>query len=112
MQLPVQAERLRIFIGENDRVGSKLLMEVVIEEARKEGLAGATALRGISGYGANSLVHSSKILRLSEDMPVIIEIVDSVEKIEAFLPKLDGLIKEGLVTKEPVEVLMYRHTGG
>ncbi|WP_147821616.1 DUF190 domain-containing protein [Salidesulfovibrio onnuriiensis] len=112
MQLPNKAERLRIFIGENDRHAGKLLMDVIIEQARKDGLAGATALRGISGYGANSLVHSNKILRLSEGLPVVIEIVDSSEKIEAFLPKLDGLIQEGLVTKEPVEVLMYRHSAG
>ncbi len=112
MTLPEKAERIRIFIGESDRHNGKLLMEVIIEEARKDGLAGATALRGISGYGANSLVHSNKILRLSEDMPVIIEIVDIPEKIEAFLPKLSGLIQEGLVTREPVEVIMYRHNAG
>lgn len=112
MQLPKEAERLRIFIGESDRHNGKLLQEVIIEEARGDGLAGATAFRGVSGYGANSLVHSSRILRLSEDMPVVIEIVDTPDKIEAFLPRLDSLIQEGLVTREPVEVLMYRHNAG
>ncbi|MBU1247187.1 MAG: DUF190 domain-containing protein, partial [Proteobacteria bacterium] len=74
------------------------------------GLAGATVLRGVMGYGANSRVHTNKILRLSEGMPLVIEIVDEASKIDAFVPILDELIKEGLVTKEPVEVIFYRHS--
>jgi hypothetical protein len=112
MHLPAQAERLRIFIGEADRHDGRLLSEVIVEEARKTGLAGATVLRGIMGYGANSRVHTSKILRLSEDMPLVIEIVDIPEKIETFLRTLDELVTEGLVTREPVEVMFYRHSGG
>lgn len=112
MKSPTKAQRLRIFIGESDRHDGRLLSEVIIEEARKTGLAGATALRGISGYGANSLVHTNKILRLSEGMPIIIEIVDSEDRIKAFLPCLEDMIQEGLVTKEDVDVLIYRHNGG
>lgn len=112
MQIPDNAQRLRIFIGETDRHQGRLLSEVIVETARKDGLAGATVLRGIMGYGANSRVHSNKILRLSEGMPVVVEIVDAKEKIEAFLPRLDDLIHEGLVTREEVQVIMYRHNGG
>lgn len=110
MHLPAQAERLRIFIGEADRHGGRLLSEVIVEEARKAGLAGATVLRGIMGYGANSRVRSSKILRLSEDLPLVIEIVDTPEKIDSFLETLDRMVTEGLVTREPVEVMFYRHS--
>ncbi|MDD4730427.1 MAG: DUF190 domain-containing protein [Desulfovibrio sp.] len=109
MTLPKNAERLRIFIGEGDRQHGKPLYEVIVHQARESGLAGATVLRGIMGYGANSRVRTNKILRLSEDLSLIVEIVDIPEKIEAFLPKLDALMNEGLVTREPVEVLVYRH---
>ncbi|HSG05761.1 MAG TPA: DUF190 domain-containing protein, partial [Nitrospiria bacterium] len=85
MKLPSESELLRIFIGESDRHGSRPLHEAIVEAARKRGLAGATVLRGILGYGANSRIHTSKILRLSEDLPVVIEIVDQADKIEAFL---------------------------
>lgn len=112
MQLPNEAERIRIFIGESDRHEGRLLSEVLVEKARSEGLAGATAYRGIMGYGANSRVHTSKILRLSEDMPLVIEIVDSTDKIDSFLKTIDSLITEGLVTREPVQVIFYRHSGG
>ncbi|GAB7022679.1 DUF190 domain-containing protein [Salidesulfovibrio brasiliensis] len=112
MQLPNEAERIRIFIGESDRHEGRLLSEVLVEKARSEGLAGATAYRGIMGYGANSRVHTSKILRLSEDMPLVIEIVDSTDKIDSFLKIIDSLITEGLVTREPVQVIFYRHSGG
>lgn len=108
MNLPKQAERLRIFIGEGDKHNGKPLYEAIVQEARKEGLAGATVLRAIMGYGANSCVHSNKILRLSEDLSLIVEIVDIPEKIAAFLPVLDEMMNEGLVTREPVEVLFYR----
>lgn len=112
MKLSGEADRLRIYIGESDKVGGRLLFEVVVEEARKAGLAGATVLRGLSGFGANSRVHTATILRLSEDLPVIIEIVDRPEKIDAFLPRLDGMIREGLVTRDRLDVLIYRHNEG
>ncbi|MEJ5342564.1 MAG: DUF190 domain-containing protein [Thermogutta sp.] len=109
MKLPYEAHLLRIFIGESDRVGNRPLYEVIVEEARRRGLAGATVIRGFLGFGANSRIHTAKILRLSEDLPVVIEIVDAEEKIEAFIQKLDGMIHEGLVTLEKVRVIAYRH---
>ncbi|MES9995019.1 DUF190 domain-containing protein [Desulfovibrio aminophilus] len=112
MNLPRHAERLRIFVGESDLHKGRPIFEVVVEEARRQGLAGATVLRGISGFGANSLVHTAKILRLSEDLPVVVEIVDTPGKIESFLPFLEGVIKEGLVTLEGVQVMFYRHNEG
>lgn len=110
MRLEGQADRLKIFVGEADRHGGKLLVEVIVEAAKRGGLAGATAFRGVMGFGANSQVHYNKILRLSEGMPVIIEIVDTPEKIDDFLPFLNDVIKEGLVTRERVEVIHYRHS--
>ncbi|NJB66603.1 hypothetical protein GGQ74_000243 [Desulfobaculum xiamenense] len=112
MKLPLDAERLRIYTGENDRYQGRPVHEVIVEEARREGMAGATTLRGILGFGANSRVHTSKILRLSEDLPVVTEIVDAPERIEAFLPRLDAMIQEGLVVREKVQVLVYRHNEG
>ncbi len=109
MKLPSEAFLLRIFIGESDKLNGKPLYEVIIEEARKRGLAGTTIVRGFQGFGANSRIHTSKVLRLSEDLPIIIEIVDSEDKIESFLPGLDSLIHEGLVTLEKVRVIVYRH---
>lgn len=109
MKLEGEAELLRIFIGESDRKDGKALYEVIVEEARREGLAGATVLRGILGFGVHSRLHSAKVLRLSEDLPVVIEIVDRAEKIEDFLPRLDGLVPEGMVTIEKVRVIAYRH---
>ncbi|MEF2145893.1 MAG: DUF190 domain-containing protein [Desulfovibrionaceae bacterium] len=110
MHLPNKAERLRIFIGEGDKRDGHLLYETIVHEAHRRGLAGATVLRGIMGFGANSRVRTNKILRLSEDLSLIIEIVDEPAKIDAFLTVLDGLITEGLVTREPVEVIFYRHS--
>ena len=110
MKLPEEAELLRIFIGESDRLHGRLLYEVIVEEARKRGMAGATVLRGIMGFGAHSRMHTAKILRLSEDLPVIIEIVDNPERIEAFLPDLDKMINEGLITLERAKVIAYRHS--
>ncbi|MGE4298685.1 MAG: DUF190 domain-containing protein [Desulfovibrionaceae bacterium] len=112
MHIPQQAVRLRIFTGESDKFEGRLLYKVVVEEARQQGLAGATVLRGLMGYGANSRVHASTILRLSEDLPLIIEIVDAPGKIEKFLAFLDQRLVEGLVTVEPVEVRFYRHFNG
>jgi PII-like signaling protein len=109
MKLPSEAFLLRIFIGESDKVDGKPLYEVIVEDARKRGLAGATVLRGFLGFGANSRIHSSKVLRLSEDLPVVVEIVDTEDKIEAFLPELDTMIGEGLVTLERIRVITYRH---
>ncbi|GIW95565.1 MAG: hypothetical protein KatS3mg110_3606 [Pirellulaceae bacterium] len=109
MKLPFEASLLRVFIGENDKADGKPLHEVIVTAARKRGLAGATVLRGILGFGAHSRIHTAKLLRLSEDLPIVIEIVDAEEKIEAFLPELDQWISEGLVTIEKVRVIAYRH---
>jgi len=110
MKLPEESELLRIFIGELDKYHGKPLYEAIVEEARKQNLGGATVFRGILGYGAHSRMHTAKILRLSEDLPIVIEIVDSTEKIEAFLPDLDQMMDEGLVTVERAKVLVYRHS--
>jgi len=109
MKLPSEANLLRIFIGESDRHQGRPLYEVIVENARARGLAGATVLRGRLGFGANSRIHTSKILRLSEDLPIVIEIVDQIDRINDFLPELDLMIKEGLVTLEKVKVIAYRH---
>ncbi|MFP4446349.1 MAG: DUF190 domain-containing protein [Desulfosudaceae bacterium] len=109
MKLPSEASLLRIFIGESDKHDGRPLCEVIVKEARKQGLAGATAMRGFLGFGANSRIHTSKVLRLSEDLPVVVEIVDREEKIAAFLPELDKIIGEGLITLEKVRVIAYRH---
>jgi len=108
VELPEKAYLLRIFIGESDKAGGRPLYEVLVEEARAKGMAGATVLRGFLGFGANSRIHTSRILRLSEDLPVVVEIVDRKEKIEAFLEDLDHLIDEGLVTLEKARVIAYR----
>ena len=108
MHLPHEAVLLRIFIGESDRCGHKPLYEAIVLKAREMHLAGATVLRGPMGFGKASRLHTSKILRLSEDLPLIIEIVDSEEKINSFLPVLDRMIGGGLVTLEKVKVLHYR----
>ena len=109
VKLPREAKLLRIFIGESDKYEGRPLYEAIVEAARARHLAGATVLRGPLGYGASSRIHTAKILRLSEDLPMVIEIVDVEEKINAFLPELDAMIDEGLVTLEKVEVLFYRH---
>ena len=109
MKLPSEAYLLRIFIGESDRVDGRPLYEVIVKEACRQGLAGATVLRGVFGFGAHSRIHTSKILRLSEDLPMVVEIVDTEEKIESFLPELAVLIGEGLVTLEKVRVISYRN---
>lgn len=109
MQLPHEAELLRIFIGESDKHGGRPLYEVIVESARKRGMAGATVLRGLMGFGANSRMHTAKILRLSEDLPMVIEIVDKPDRIAEFLPELDTMIGEGLVTLERVRVIAYRN---
>jgi uncharacterized protein len=109
VKLPSEAELLRVFIGEGDKVGGRPLYEAIVEMARSEGLAGATVLHGLLGYGAHSRLHTAKVLRLSEDLPIVIEIVDTPERIADFLPQIDEMIEEGLVTLERVRVIAYRH---
>ena len=108
MQIPHDAMLLRIFIGESDRWEHKPLYEAIVLKARELHLAGATVLRGPMGFGKSSRLHTAKILRLSMDLPLVIEIVDSEEKINAFLPELDKMIRGGLVTLEKVKVIEYR----
>jgi len=103
-----QGKLLRIFVGESDKHQGRPLYEWVVRKAREEGLAGATVLRGLEGFGAHSLLHTAKILRLSSDLPIVIEIVDTEDKIERFLPMIDEAISEGLATIERVEVHFYR----
>ena len=109
MKIAENGQLLRIFIGESDQWHGKPLYEAIILEARKRGIAGATMLRGLMGFGATSRIHTAKVLRLSEDLPVIVEIVDSEEKVTALLPLIDEMVQEGLVTLENVRVLQYRH---
>jgi uncharacterized protein len=109
MKLPEEGTLLRIFIGETDRHHGKALYEAIVLKARELNLAGASVFRGTMGFGADSRMHTMKVLRLSEDMPVVIEIVDTEEKISTILPFLDEVVKEGLVTMEKVRVIMYRH---
>jgi len=109
MKLQEQAMLLRIFIGENDQHGGKPLYEQIVLKARELNMAGATVLKGILGFGADSRLHSAKILALSEDMPVVIEIVDSEDNIEKLMPFLDETVEEGMVTLEKMRVIMYRH---
>lgn len=108
MKIPAEGQLLRIFIGEQDKWHGQPLYEAIVHLAKKEGMAGATALKGFLGFGAKSHMHTAKILRLSEDLPIVIEIVDSEEKISQFLPHLDEMVKEGLVTLEKARVVMYR----
>ena len=108
MNVPEDGYLLRVFVGEGDRHGHRPLYEAIVLKAREAGLAGATVLRGVMGFGKHSLIHTAKILRLSEDLPMVVEVVDSREKIERFLPALDELITDGLVTLERVNVIHYQ----
>jgi len=108
MNIPEDGYLLRIFIGESDRHHHQPLYEAIVLKARETGLAGATVVRGVMGFGKNSVIHTAKILRLSEDLPMVIEIADSLEKIEQFLPVLEAMIKDGLVTLERVRVIHYK----
>jgi len=112
MQIPHEAVLLRIFIGESDRWEHKPLYEAIVLKARELHMAGATVLRGPMGFGKSSRLHTAKILRLSVDLPLVIEIVDSEEKVQAFLPHLDKMITGGLVTMETVKVMEYRGSAG
>ena len=108
MTLPSEGSLLRIFIGESDRHGGMLLYEWIVRQAREHGLAGATVLRGVEGFGARSRVRTAKILDLSTDLPIVVEIVDTLEKIDAFLPVIDGAISDGMATVERVQIRFYR----
>ncbi|MFH1856042.1 MAG: DUF190 domain-containing protein [Candidatus Omnitrophota bacterium] len=106
--LPAEGKLLRIFIGESDKQEGMPLYEWIVRKAKEKHLAGATVVRGLEGFGAHSRMHSAKILRLSQDLPILIEIVDTKEKIEEFISLIDGVILEGLVTTENIEVRFYR----
>lgn len=108
MTLPEQGHLLKIFIGESDKYKGIPLYKWIIRKAREKNIAGATVLRGMVGYGAHSMIHTTKILRLSEDLPVVIEIIDTPEKIENFLPFIDESVKEGLATVEVIKIKFYR----
>ena len=111
MYLPEDAVLLRIFVGESDRHGHQPLYETIVLKAREKQMAGATVLRGPMGFGKSSHLHTAKILRLSMDLPIVIEIVDSEEKVNAFLPVLDKIMGGGLVTLEKAKVIRYQHQG-
>ncbi len=111
MHLPHDAVLLRVFLGENDRFEHRPLYEAIVLKARERQLAGATVLRGPMGFGKSSRLHTTKILQLSMDLPLVIELVDSEEKIQAFLPELDRMMGGGLVTLEKVKVIDYRAAG-
>ena len=111
MHIPKDAMLLRVFFGENDRFEHQPLYEAIVLKAREMHLAGATVLRGPMGFGHSSRLHTAKVLRLSFDLPIVIEIVDTEEKINGFLPVLDGMMKSGLVTLEKVQVLQYGTEG-
>ena len=109
MKIEGEGKLLRVFVGESDRWEGRPLYEAIVRKVREKGLAGATVLRGMQGFGAHSRIHTTKILRLSEDLPIIIEIVDKAERIEGILPELDRMVTEGLITQERVHVIAYRH---
>ena len=109
MKLPEEGILLRIFIGETDRIHGKALYEQIVLKARELGLAGATVVRGTMGFGASSRVHTAKILCLSEDLPVVIELIDTEENLNKLMPFIDENVTEGLVTMEKVRVIKYRH---
>jgi PII-like signaling protein len=108
MRIEGEGKLLRIFIGESDTWHGKPLYEAIVERVRNEGLAGATVIRGIEGFGAESHLHTSRILRLSEDLPVVVEIVDLQDRIERVVPMLDQMVGEGMITIEDVHIIAYR----
>ncbi len=109
MKLSGQATLLRVFVGESDHFEGKPLYEQIVHRARKMNIAGATVLRGVMGYGATSRVHTTSLLRLSEDLPIVVEIIDTEEKLAPLLPFLDSAVEEGLITMEKVHIVKYRH---
>jgi hypothetical protein len=108
MSLPTEGRLLRVFIGESDRWEGRPLYEAIVLEARKRGLAGATVTKGVMGFGAHSRIHTAKLLELSQDLPMVIEIVDAPDRIEAFMPDLERMVGDGLITVERAEVRLYR----
>jgi PII-like signaling protein len=108
MKLEGEGRLVRIFIGEADRWHGSPLYEAIVSRARAEGMAGATVVRGLMGFGAKSRIHTAKVLRLSEDLPIVVEIVDRPDRIDKFLPLLDEMVADGLVTVERVQVITYR----
>ncbi|MBP9121108.1 MAG: DUF190 domain-containing protein [Ignavibacterium sp.] len=114
MQTNSEVKLLRIFVGESDRINGKPVYETLVLKAREAGLAGATVIKGIMGFGANSKIHTSKLLTLSEDLPLIIEIVDTLEKIESFIPTINNIFENanigGLVTIEKAQIIKYIST--
>jgi uncharacterized protein len=112
MKIEGEGQLLRLFIGESDRWHGKPLYEAIVLKAREMGMAGATVVRGMMGFGADSRLHTAKVLRLSEDLPIVIEIVDKPERIETLIPELDRMVTEGMITLEKVHILAYRHNDG
>ncbi len=110
MKLLEKAERIRIYIGEDEKYNGKNLAETIVRKAHDLKLAGATVYRGLMGYGANSRIRTSSILRLSEGLPVIVEIVDHPDRLEPFLAELTAMVEKGMVTREPIDVVLYRHS--
>ncbi len=110
MKLPEEGMLLRIFIGESDSYKGKPLYEQIVLKAREMNLAGATVTRGLMGFGAHSRMHSAKVLRLSDDLPMVVEVVDTEENLNRLMPFLDETVEEGLITLEKVRVIKYRHT--
>lgn len=108
MKIPEDGKLLRIFVGEQDKWHGQPLYEAIVHLAKKEGMAGATVIKGFMGFGCKSHMHTAKLLRLSEDLPIVIEMVDSEEKISKFLPHLDDMVQEGLITLEKANVILYR----
>lgn len=111
MKIPSNGQLLRVFIGEADKWHGRPLYEEIVYLAKKEKMAGATVIKGFMGFGCKSHMHTAKLLRLSEDLPIVIEIVDSEEKIRGFLPRLDEMVREGLITLEKANVILYRANG-
>ena len=108
MNLDSTAKELRIYIGENDRHDGRPLYDVIINRAKERGMAGATVFRAMMGFGANSRIHTGSMLRLSSDLPIVIVIVDNSDRIEAFLPELDGYVTDGLITIADIGVILYK----
>lgn len=111
MRIDGPATLLRIFIGEADHHEGKPLYEAIVASLRENGMAGATVLRGIEGFGANARLHTSRLLRSSEDLPIVVEVIDTHDRIQEILPELDALVGDGLITLQAVEVVAYRGTG-
>jgi len=109
MKIEGEGQLLRVFIGESDRWQGRPLYEAIVLKAREMGMAGATVVRGTMGFGAHSRIHSAKVLRLSEDLPIVIEIADKAERIAAFLPHLDSMVTDGMIALDNVRIMAYRH---